>query len=220
LESNLGSFLRAIVGETATSLGAMVLEGNALAWQGVDGDLGSFGNFHVLGRRVIGRTVAGFGKNASQMNGMDTDKEVPIRKNRARTVWAGKRIEEWEIFDRGILEIRGRGSEDKTSEGAGLIGSNAADPLAFPDNTNDSTFMGAMCHGFGESAFPRYGRFCDFSKKAAHGKDEMKCGGLRTESKTGAGIAVSRREKGGSSRLAQTVSNATDRVRTSATPPA
>jgi hypothetical protein len=50
----------------------------------LESNLGSFGSFHVLGRPVIGRMVAGFGKNPPGMNGMDADEEVPIRDIRAR----------------------------------------------------------------------------------------------------------------------------------------
>jgi hypothetical protein len=64
----LGSFFGLIVGEKGATSGAMVLEGNALAWQWVDGGLGSFGNFPVLGQPGIDRTMAGVGKNAPRMN--------------------------------------------------------------------------------------------------------------------------------------------------------
>jgi hypothetical protein len=73
LESNVGSFLGLVLGETAIILGVKVLECNALPWCWVDGDLGSFGNFHVLER-------PGFGKNEPRMNGMEADKEVRIHK--------------------------------------------------------------------------------------------------------------------------------------------
>jgi hypothetical protein len=37
---------------------------------------------------------------------------------------------------------------------------------------SNSLFMGKRWHGFLKSAFPRYGRFCDFSEKAAYGMEE------------------------------------------------
>jgi len=122
---------------------------------------------------MIGRTLAGFGKVEPRMNGMDADEEV--RNIRARPGWAGRWVEERAVFNRGILEIRGRGREDEIVDGMGLIGrighrgrigSNAVGPLARPDNTDNSTFMGVLWHGFGESAFQRYGRFFEFSRKS------------------------------------------------------
>jgi len=61
------------LGETAATSGAMVLQRNVLAWHFVDGDLGSFGNFLVLGRRVGGGTLPGSGKNEPRMYGIDAE---------------------------------------------------------------------------------------------------------------------------------------------------